>query len=78
VIVLPRYMDTQVHKSCNISLQRLNLKMKHLCIHFVKKVFLLPQYADTHYTMTSLYLCICVGYFFAGIERQFSVSLEYL
>jgi hypothetical protein len=46
--------------------------MMHLCICFVKKVFLLPRYLDTHYKMTifvySFYLIV------AHIEDQIFAS----
>ncbi len=49
MISLTRYTDTQIHKRrSDIALQRFYPKMTHLCIHFVKKVFLLPRYPDTH------------------------------
>ncbi len=59
VILLPLYTDTQIRKRrCKGLLQRLYPKMRHLCIHFVKKVFFLPQYMDTHTKWPHIYLCI--------------------
>jgi hypothetical protein len=75
VISLPRYANTQIRKIwSDIALRRSYLKMTHLCICFVKKVFLLPQYADTHYKMTIFYLHICLFIFVAQIEGPFFVS----
>jgi hypothetical protein len=56
----------------DIALQRSYPKMMHSCICFVKKVLLLPRYADRHYKMTIIYLNIYV--FVAQIEGLISVS----
>jgi hypothetical protein len=75
VISLPQYADTQMCKRrSDIALQRFYLKMTHLHICFVKQVFFLSRYADTHTKQPFFYLRICIFVFEAQIEDPFSLS----
>jgi hypothetical protein len=66
VTLIHGYANTQ--RQCKGLLQRSYPKMAHLCICLVKKVFLLPQCADTHTKWSHIYLCIC--FYFCSMNRK--------
>jgi hypothetical protein len=72
---LHQFTGTQICKrQSDIALQRFYPKMMHLCIHFAKKVILLPQYTDTHYKMPIFLFVYLLFLFVAQIEGQIFFS----